>query len=538
MDSLLSKHGVKALAGAVLLLGLFVRFYGLERQGLHCEELFTIPAATGQHYVYLKSQDALKLDSFPRSRLEFTTLVTPKPEHGLREVTGVLRRNVHMPLYFYFMHYWIGLTGVSEWWLRFPSVVFGALAVLMMFLLGKELLGPFVGLAGALLVALMPEQIFYAQEARMYSLLVLLVTSSTYVLALALKRPRSAPLYVLYAALSIAGLYTHYGYVFCFAFQTLFVWAEAFGRGERKPPWRWLITQGCVAASIAPWLVVGLSQRQASPEMLAWARADSSPESVLSAIALSMTRVIAVPEISFGWLSVAAAYALLTLGVVALRPRRRVLLLLCLWVIVPVAGITLLDVAFGTEAVGVVRYWMVVTPALYLLIAAGLHRLVLMPQLNHRLARAGVVGVVGLLLCAAAFRTASGELRSKPDRYQELARVIDNYSLGQGGDAVFTEGSNAIALALGYYSRRDIRVLRAAYVMEKLKGQSIGEVFEGANIWLVASGDSQAKVFLERSGYRLVNQPVRFGHIVLYGYAAPAGGPAQRPATDASMHHQ
>lgn len=526
-ERLLSENGVKALACGVLLLGLFVRLYGLERQGLHCEELFTIPAATGQHYVYLKSQDALKLDSFPRSRQEFAALVTPKPGNGLGEVTEVLSRNVHMPLYFYFMHYWVKFGGVSEWWLRLPSVVFGALAVLLMFLLGRELLGPSAGLTGALLLALMPEQIFYAQEARMYSLLVLLVTSSTYVLALVRKRPASVPLFVLYAALSAAGLYTHYVYLFCFAFQTLFVWAESFGPKERRRPWRWLITQACTAVSVAPWLVVALSQRRASPEMLAWARAEPSAGSVLGSIAFSMTRVVAVPEVSFGWLSVAAACALLALGFVSLRARREAWLLLCLWVVVPVAGIVVLDVGLGTQAVGVVRYWMVITPALYLFIAAGLDRLLRLPRLDNRPARACVVGLLVVFTCVAAVRTARGELRAKPDRYPELARVIDNYSLGRGGDAVFTEGSNAIALALGYYSRRDMKVLRAAYVMERLKGQSIGEVFEGSNIWLLVSGESQAKVYLENNGYRLVNQPVRFGHITLYGYAAPAIGPGR-----------
>lgn len=525
----LSTRGAMALACGVLLLALFVRLYGLERQGLHCEELFTIPAATGQHYVYLKSQTALKLDSFPQSRRDFTALVTPKPENGLREVTEVLSRNVHMPLYFYFMHYWVGLTGVSEWWLRLPSVVFGTLAVLMMFLLGRELVGPFVGVAGALLLALMPEQVFYAQEARMYSLLVLLVTSSTYVLALARKRPADVRRVVLYAALSVAGLYTHYVYFFCFAFQTLFLWAEAFRANERMPPRRWLVAQACVAASVTPWLLVGLSQRRASPEMLAWARAEPSPGAVIGSITYSLSRVIAVPEVAFGWLTVAAACSLLGIGVVALRARGAVWSLLCLWVAVPVGGVMVLDVALGTKAVGVVRYWMVVTPALYLFIAAGMHRLIHLPPLDRHPARVAVLGACVTCLCAAALMTAKGEIRGKPDRYRELAQVIDTYKLGDGRDAVFTEGSNAIAVALGYYGRGDIKVLRAAYVMEKLKGQGPNEVFEGSNIWLVVSGDSQAKAFLEQNGYRLVNRPVRFGHITLYGFAAPSADPARRP---------
>ncbi len=59
--------------------------------------------------------------------------------------------------------------------------------------------------------------------------------------------------------------------------------------------------------------------------------------------------------------------------------------------------------------------------------------------------------------------------------------------------------------------------------MDKLKTQSIGEVFHGSDIWLVASVESGAKVFLEGNGYRLVNQPVKFVHILLYAYEAPRG---------------
>jgi hypothetical protein len=47
---------ILVLVVAVLAASLFVRLYGLDKQGLECDELFTIGAANGQHYVYFSSQ--------------------------------------------------------------------------------------------------------------------------------------------------------------------------------------------------------------------------------------------------------------------------------------------------------------------------------------------------------------------------------------------------------------------------------------------------------------------------------------------------
>jgi uncharacterized membrane protein len=527
---------ILALA-AVVALCLFVRLYNLGGQGLHCEELFTIPAATGHHYVYLKDQSALRLDSFPTTRAEYAALLRPEGGKGLGDVTEVLTRNVHMPLYFYLMHYWVGAFGASEWSLRLPSVVFGALAVLMLFFLGRELFGPAVGLTAALLAALMPEQVYFSQEARMYTLLVLLVISTTWLLLRAIGRrpalPRgqspapfptvhAAPL-VAYVLLSVAGLYTHYVYVFCFGAQALFVWLEAL-RARRPPAGRWIAAQALAAAACVPWLLNGAAQKDSSTEMLAWARATPTFTSVVAAVVARLSRLVAVPEVPFGWLTVVAALALLGSGVYALRRDRSRLTLLALWLLVPLAGIVFLDVVLQTRAVGVTRYWMVMTPALYLLMAVGAVKLGASPRLPAA-ARAVAAAALAAALVAAGFATAAGALRAKPDRYGELANLLDNYTVSErNNEVVITEGTNAIPLALGYYGGKNLRVLRSSYLQERLRGTELRDLIGDADVWLVSSTESNVKAFLEKRGYRLVNRPIRFGHITLYGYAAPARG--------------
>jgi uncharacterized membrane protein len=75
------------------------------------------------------------------------------------------------------MGFWVVL-GTDEWTVRLPSAVCGILTVLVTYALGVALFEVRTGLVAALLVALSPFQLWYAQEARPYALLMLLSTLS------------------------------------------------------------------------------------------------------------------------------------------------------------------------------------------------------------------------------------------------------------------------------------------------------------------------------------------------------------------------
>lgn len=80
----------------------------------------------------------------------------------------------HTPTYFLLMHAWLKLGG-SEFMLRAPSAVFGALTVPLCYALGGLVGGRRVALVAALLVTLSTFHLYYAQEARSYALLTLCV---------------------------------------------------------------------------------------------------------------------------------------------------------------------------------------------------------------------------------------------------------------------------------------------------------------------------------------------------------------------------
>ncbi len=96
-----------------------------------------------------------------------------------RPLTQVLanftRPGENGPLYFLLLRPWLMVSGHSEFALRFPSALTGVLALPLIFVWGRRLFLPVVGLVAALMLAVNPYHVWYSQEAKMYSLVVVVV---------------------------------------------------------------------------------------------------------------------------------------------------------------------------------------------------------------------------------------------------------------------------------------------------------------------------------------------------------------------------
>jgi hypothetical protein len=147
--------------------------------------------------------------------------------------------DTHPPLYYLLIHFSRQAWGESDFAYRYFSVLCGLLTIPVLYKLGWRLHGRRLGALAAVLMAINPLQIWYAQEARMYALLVLLALLSSYLLWRTLTHPalserrlwRSAALYGLLAALMV---YTHYAAVFLVGAQGLFWLALLWRRGHYK----------------------------------------------------------------------------------------------------------------------------------------------------------------------------------------------------------------------------------------------------------------------------------------------------------------
>ncbi len=123
--------------------------------------------------------------------------------------------------YHVLLHFWLYL-GRGDGTIRLLSVVFGVATVGLVYLLGKEFLDRTQGLLCALLIAISPFHIWYSQEARMYSLLILLCTASVLFFVRFLKRSPGWP-GLWWTLMTALGLYTHYYALFVLVFQLLYL---------------------------------------------------------------------------------------------------------------------------------------------------------------------------------------------------------------------------------------------------------------------------------------------------------------------------
>ncbi len=188
---------------------------------------------------------------------------------GFAAITGAAAADIHPPLYYYFLHIWAGLAGTTEYALRFFSLLGGVLLPPLLAQVGRRMFRPAMGLLVAWLAATAPLLVYYSQEARMYSLLLLLGTLAVYV---ALRLPSARRPGWTAVGLSVIGaaiLYTHYLGPVLLGVVALFLLASAPARRR----WRWWV--GALAAATAawsPWALISLGKvvQRVGPAMDEW----------------------------------------------------------------------------------------------------------------------------------------------------------------------------------------------------------------------------------------------------------------------------
>ena len=178
---------------------------------------------------------------------------------------GALLANMpteHVPGYFVILHGWLALVGANDFAVRFLSVWPSVLAVALLYRLGAEMGATAArphrtraaGLIGAALLATGAFQVWYAQEARMYSWLLAAALTATLCLWRILygERPgRAAAGYALAMTLTV---YLHlYGFLIALA-HTLFVAGWALVHRDLRRVGLWLGAGVATFLLFLPWL--------------------------------------------------------------------------------------------------------------------------------------------------------------------------------------------------------------------------------------------------------------------------------------------
>ncbi len=174
----------------------------------------------------------------------------------------------NMELYYLLLHAWLAVTA---WWglhptefvVRFPSAIFAALSVVLVFLLGQRFSGRTVGIVAASLYLLNDLQLVYAQQARSYSLQLLLVCLAWYALFHAtVDEARQWRWWLCFVVATTLAIYAHLFSLFLLLAQlcTFGIWSLLpASRYKARRQWRaGLLSLICIILLCLPLLPVSL----------------------------------------------------------------------------------------------------------------------------------------------------------------------------------------------------------------------------------------------------------------------------------------
>jgi uncharacterized membrane protein len=159
------------------------------------------------------------------------------------------------PLYEFLLYFWIKIFGQSETAVRALSVIFSAATLPAIYLLSKELFDNKTAVYSVFLLSFSAYHIYYAQEARMYSLVGLLVVSSGIFFAKGLKNDRKIN-WVMYSIATIAAFYAHYSALFVVLAEAIILCL--YRRKYKIKLWHWLGSLSAIVIMMLPWLLVSL----------------------------------------------------------------------------------------------------------------------------------------------------------------------------------------------------------------------------------------------------------------------------------------
>jgi 4-amino-4-deoxy-L-arabinose transferase-like glycosyltransferase len=368
-------------------------------------------------------------------------------QDSLGAMLDVISDSDHPPLYFILLYLWMSIAGRSEFALRFTALFWSVLLVPLIYLLGRRALGTGEGRVAALLMAISPFHVWYAQEARMYTLATFLGLLSSYLLLLALQKGRRS-LWLAYTLAALAAPYAHLYACFVLLFQSLFVLLWAWRSRPKVPFLRaWLLSQVSIGLGFLPW--VGVVLREYASNATYWPGILDLKRFLLDTV-VAFSAGLTLPPGQAGWTATAFLLAL-GVGCASLafrrsepRPRWQGFSLVLLYLMVPTLAALLISYRHPKYAP---RYLLLVTPAYYLLAARGLATL----RAHRRWAGLAVL-LFTVILVGTVQSLYNGYLKEEYARDDFRAVLSYIEANAWQDDAVIIVGGHAYPI-LDYYNR-------------------------------------------------------------------------------------
>jgi len=474
-----------ALAFAIVL-GAILRFWNLDLKPVWQDEVITALFSLGRSY------NDVPLDVvFPLDRID--QIFTLKPGVSWTQIAhNVATQSTHPPLFFCLMHNWAEapLVGVMArgwvWSLRALPALFGVLAIAAVYCLNRVAFSPAAGLWGAAVMAVSPFAVYLSQEARHYTLPILLITLALLGLIQIqqdfLQPKKLRPwVWLGWVAINIIGLYVHYFWILAAIAQLATLLGLMYWQRRLIPRRSWVaigLAVTAVGCSYLPWLPVLLHHFSRSEHN--WLPSPNNIAPLFQTLISWLFMVIALPvEGQPLWIAVPSGLLMVLFGSwLAWRVARGVLQL---WSTpaTHLATLTLLSFTFwvlleffaiayllGKDLTAVPRYDFVYYPSICALLGASLFRRgqgsrgkldLLSPHRPIAPLSSFIVLLVGVL---SSVFVVSNWVLQKPFYPQQVAQNLNQ------------EPSIPLMVVVGYIDRPTIALgLSFALALEKVRNE-------------------------------------------------------------------
>jgi uncharacterized membrane protein len=342
--------------------------------------------------------------------------------------------DVHPPLHHLVLWVTVRVLGDGELAVRLPSLLAATALVPLLYAAGRDIYDRRAGLVAAALAAVAPFTVWYAQEARMYALVMLFALVSTW-MQVRIVRGGSARDWVVFTVASLALVATQYFGLLLVAVQQL-----ALVLARRDLPLRpWLASTAALALLLAPVLAFGHDQFAANeaagkgfqqvPSQTGGAVTESGappgPYAALTNVAWAVLGYHSNATMT----SLVALWPLLLLLALALLGRGRARGTLLLVAAAAVPGIMLFGLGQLKPFVFEARYFIGAVPLVLLLIARAVTSWT--PRRTTQLAAAGLA--TALLAAGLADQQLNGD---NPRVYDFRGALQDIAARARPGDVV------------------------------------------------------------------------------------------------------
>jgi uncharacterized membrane protein len=200
-----------------LAIALVIRLINLTGKPPWTDEFSSIVFSLGNNFQNLPLDQIISIDPLIH-------LLQPTTDQSIPQVVNnLMSQSNHPPLYFILSHWWLKLFApvtanqiVSLWGIRVFPVLCSILSIPAIYYLAKfAFRSRLVGKMSALMLTVSPYSIYLAQEARHYSLAILLVIASIYCYLKAIhyffrKKPIPFPLIFIWIIVNAIGIAIHY----------------------------------------------------------------------------------------------------------------------------------------------------------------------------------------------------------------------------------------------------------------------------------------------------------------------------------------